>query len=61
MQAGLVGLGKMGAIVARRLLRGGHAVAGFDLEPARAAALELDGLAAHGSLAGSWRRSRRRG
>lgn len=51
MQVGLVGLGKMGAIVARRLLRGGHAVAGFDLEPARAAALKPDGLAAHGSLA----------
>jgi 6-phosphogluconate dehydrogenase len=50
MQVGVVGLGKMGGIVARRLLRAGHAVAGCDLEPARAAALTAEGLAAHGSL-----------
>jgi 6-phosphogluconate dehydrogenase len=30
MQLGMIGLGRMGANMARRLLRGGHRVAGFD-------------------------------
>lgn len=33
MEVGMVGLGKMGGNMARRLLAGGHHVVGFDLEP----------------------------
>ncbi len=43
MQIGMVGLGKMGANMARRLMRGGHEVVGFDLNPAAVAALEAEG------------------
>jgi 6-phosphogluconate dehydrogenase len=50
MQIGLVGLGKMGAIVARRLLRGGHAVVGHDLDGERGAALAAEGLDPAASL-----------
>jgi 6-phosphogluconate dehydrogenase len=39
MHVGVVGLGKMGSIVARRLVRGGHMVAGFDLDGERSAEL----------------------
>jgi 6-phosphogluconate dehydrogenase len=46
MQIGVVGLGKMGAIVARRLLRGGHEVLGFDLDASRTAALMSEGMQA---------------
>lgn len=48
MQIGVVGLGKMGAIVARRLLRAGHDVLGTDVDAERLAAVE--GLRARGSL-----------
>jgi 6-phosphogluconate dehydrogenase len=50
MQVGVVGLGKMGAIVARRLLRGGHDVSGVDTDAAKTAALEADGLQVRPSL-----------
>jgi len=40
MQIGIVGLGRMGANIARRLMRGGHQVAGFDASPAMTAAVE---------------------
>lgn len=43
---GLVGLGQMGAPIARHLLEAGFPVAGYDPDPARAAA-----LAAHGGEA----------
>lgn len=43
MQIGMVGLGKMGANMARRLMRGGHEVVGFDLNPAAVTALEAEG------------------
>ena len=43
MQIGMVGLGKMGANMARRLMRGGHEVVGIDLNPAAVAALEAEG------------------
>jgi 6-phosphogluconate dehydrogenase len=33
MQLGMVGLGRMGANMVRRLLRGGHACAVYDLSP----------------------------
>jgi len=40
MQIGIVGLGRMGANIARRLMLGGHAVAGFDASPTMTAAVE---------------------
>ena len=33
MKLGMIGLGRMGANMAQRLLRGGHQVTGFDLDP----------------------------
>lgn len=49
MQIGIVGLGRMGANIARRLMRDGHAVVGFDAAPGIAAGLE--GATAAGDLA----------
>jgi len=34
MRVGFIGLGAMGLPMARNLLRGGHAVQGYDLSPA---------------------------
>ena len=33
MELGMIGLGKMGANMSERLMRGGHRVVGFDLNP----------------------------
>jgi 6-phosphogluconate dehydrogenase len=43
MQLGMVGLGRMGANMARRLLRSGHQVAGWDRDPAQVAELAKSG------------------
>ena len=43
MHVGLIGLGKMGANMARRLLRDDHNVVGFDLNPDAVDTLESDG------------------
>ncbi len=43
MQIGMVGLGKMGANMARRLMKGGHDCAVFDLDASRIAEMEKDG------------------
>jgi 6-phosphogluconate dehydrogenase len=43
MQIGMVGLGRMGANIARRLIRHGHALVGYDLDAAAAQALARDG------------------
>jgi 6-phosphogluconate dehydrogenase len=43
MQIGMVGLGKMGANMSRRLMKGGHECAVFDLDPAKIAEIERDG------------------
>jgi 6-phosphogluconate dehydrogenase len=43
MQIGVIGLGRMGANIARRLMRHGHAVVGSDLDAAAAQALAQDG------------------
>jgi 6-phosphogluconate dehydrogenase len=40
MQIGIVGLGRMGANIARRLMKNGHAVVAYDREPKAVAALE---------------------
>jgi 6-phosphogluconate dehydrogenase len=43
MQLGVVGLGRMGANIARRLIRDGHTCVVFDLDPEAVAALEMEG------------------
>jgi len=50
MEIGIVGLGRMGANIARRLMRGGHSVAAFDTNPDAVAALAREGVRAAGSL-----------
>jgi 6-phosphogluconate dehydrogenase len=50
MQIGLVGLGKMGSNIAKRLLRAGHDVVGFDLATDAGADLESEGLQRVASL-----------
>jgi 6-phosphogluconate dehydrogenase len=47
MQVGMIGLGRMGANMTRRLLRGGHALTVFDLSVERVQ--ELDSEGAHGA------------
>jgi 6-phosphogluconate dehydrogenase len=50
MQIGMIGLGRMGANMARRLERGGHDVVGFDLNPQAIQDLEAEGGQGVGSL-----------
>jgi 6-phosphogluconate dehydrogenase len=52
MQLGMVGLGRMGGNIVRRLMRAGHPCAVFDRDPGPGAALAKDGAVAAGSLAG---------
>jgi 6-phosphogluconate dehydrogenase len=52
MELGMVGLGRMGASLARRLLRGGHRVVVYDVEPATVAELVADGAVGAVDLAG---------
>ena len=40
MQIGIVGLGRMGANIGRRLMSRGHQVVGYDASPAAVKALE---------------------
>ncbi len=51
MQIGVVGLGRMGANIARRLMRAGHACVAHDADPATTAALAAEGATGAGSLA----------
>ncbi len=51
MQIGMVGLGRMGANMALRLLRHGHECVAFDARPGAADALAAAGAVAAGSLA----------
>ncbi|TCZ58757.1 phosphogluconate dehydrogenase (NAD(+)-dependent, decarboxylating) [Roseicella aquatilis] len=46
MQLGMVGLGRMGGNIVRRLLRAGHACAAFDRDPAAREALAAEGAQA---------------
>ncbi len=48
---GFVGLGVMGAPMARNLLRGGHRVRGYDVSPAVMDAIAADGAVRTGSAA----------
>jgi 6-phosphogluconate dehydrogenase len=50
MQLGMVGLGRMGAGMVRRLLRDGHRCVGYDVSPDAVKALEADGAAGAMSL-----------
>src|SRR5436309_15822621 len=43
MQLGIVGLGRMGANMARRLIRGGHEIVGYASDPAGVKAIGSDG------------------
>ena len=51
MQLGMVGLGRMGAGIVRRLLRAGHHCVGYDVSPDAVAALADDGMVGASSLA----------
>ena len=50
MEIGIVGLGRMGANIARRLLRGGHSAAVFDVNQAAVTALAGEGAKGAASL-----------
>ena len=50
MELGMVGLGRMGGNMTRRLLRGGHRVVVYDPDPGAAAALAADGAVAADSI-----------
>jgi 6-phosphogluconate dehydrogenase len=43
MQVGMVGLGRMGGNMARRLMRGGHEIVGYASDPAGVKAIAADG------------------
>jgi 6-phosphogluconate dehydrogenase len=51
MQLGMVGLGRMGANLVRRLMRDGHTCVVFDVNPDSVAALEKEGATGASSLA----------
>ncbi len=50
MQLGMIGLGRMGANMARRLQRAGHDCVGYDRDAAASKALAEDGIATASSL-----------
>jgi 6-phosphogluconate dehydrogenase len=50
MQLGMVGLGRMGAGIVRRLMHAGHHCAGYDLSADAVAALSADGMVGASSL-----------
>lgn len=50
MRIAVIGLGRMGANISRRLMRGGHQVVGFDRDPDIVGQLVADGAAAASSL-----------
>src|SRR5262249_12007453 len=50
MQLGMVGLGRMGAGIVRRLMNDGHQCVGYDVFPAAVTAVEADGATGATSL-----------
>jgi 6-phosphogluconate dehydrogenase len=50
MQLGMVGLGRMGANIVRRLMRDGHSCVVFDIDPEAVKALEAEGAVGATSL-----------
>ena len=65
MQLGMVGLGRMGANMVRRLLKGGHQCVVFDMSPKAVSELVKEKAAgsflAAGSGAASWKSLARSG
>jgi 6-phosphogluconate dehydrogenase len=51
MQLGMIGLGRMGANMVRRLMKSGHACTVFDMSPAAVAAMAQEGATGAASLA----------
>jgi 6-phosphogluconate dehydrogenase len=51
MQLGMIGLGRMGANMVRRLIKGGHQCAVFDMSPKAVEALAAEGAVGAASLA----------
>jgi 6-phosphogluconate dehydrogenase len=51
MQLGMVGLGRMGAGIVRRLMRDGHSCVVYDVDPKAVKALEADGATGADSMA----------
>lgn len=52
MEIGIVGMGRMGANIARRLMRGGHRCVVWDRDPAAVAAVVADGATGAADLPG---------
>ena len=52
MELGMIGLGRMGANMTERLVRGGHRVVGYDLKPESRARVEAIGAVSATSLEG---------
>jgi 6-phosphogluconate dehydrogenase len=50
MELGMIGLGRMGANMAERLVRGGHRVVGFDPKQEARTAIESQGAGSVASL-----------
>ncbi|MDR3528757.1 MAG: decarboxylating 6-phosphogluconate dehydrogenase [Rhizomicrobium sp.] len=50
MQLAIIGLGRMGANIGRRLMRGGHEIVAYDVSPDAVAALARDGAKPASSL-----------
>jgi 6-phosphogluconate dehydrogenase len=50
MQLGMVGLGRMGAGIVRRLMHDGHRCVGYDIHPDAVSALEAEGMTGSSSL-----------
>ena len=50
MQLGMVGLGRMGAGIVRRLMQDGHSCVGYDIHADAVQALEADGAIGSSSL-----------
>ena len=50
LRAGLVGLGRMGSNIVRRLMRDGHECVVFDVKPDAVAALAQEGALGTGSI-----------
>jgi len=51
MQVGMIGLGRMGANMARRLMRGGHSCVAYDRDPAKVSEVAGEGAQGASSLA----------
>ena len=51
MQLGMVGLGRMGADIVRRLMRDGHSCVVYDVNPERVKAMEKEGATGASSMA----------